>query len=160
MRWLLLLPAILLTACGDETVPVDASAADARSADAAQAADAPASVDAPAAPDAASPDGAAAVALITCEADGSAFPPLDKSCSVPDDCAIAIHQFICCGSKRAIGIRGIAQSTFDTAEAACRALYPDCRCAVLPTTAEDGRDETQGPLEVDCVEGVCMTYVP
>src|SRR5204863_9405565 len=50
----------------------------------------------------ASPSGDA-VEGVQCGGASGVFPTFDKTCSVPDDCAIGIHQTNCCVATLAIG---------------------------------------------------------
>jgi hypothetical protein len=106
------------------------------------------------------PDAGPGDIALACESGGTTFPPLDKTCGVPSDCFVAVHTMNCCGTQVAIGLNVSAEPSFASAEAVCDAAYPACGCAQFPTTAEDGRSEELGPLQVDCRAGRCFTYVP
>lgn len=98
---------------------------------------------------------------LVCESGGVTFPPLDKRCARATDCFIAVHQVNCCGTQAAVGFNRSAQVAFEQAEPGCAAAYPGCGCAQFPTMAEDGRTETDGPIEVRCdADQLCRTFVP
>ena len=156
----------MLAGCGDDG---DGGAIDAPGGGDAPTVDGPGGGDGPGVDsifiDAAAADGAPGdapgnIQVLNCEANGAGFPPLDKSCGAPTDCAIALHMYVCCGSLRAFGINASAVATFNEAENACRPLYPGCGCPSQPTEAEDGRNASQGTIMVDCVASRCLTYVP
>ena len=111
-------------------------------------------------PGQATPDGPDGGYALTCESGGATFPLLDKSCSVASDCFVAVHQINCCGTQTAIGLNASSQSAFSSAETQCSGAYPGCGCAQFPTTAEDGRSEDMGAIQVDCRSGQCFTFVP
>lgn len=146
---------LVLAACGSSS---------GGNADAAATIDGPAAgIDAGAAGADAGPtaDAAPGTYSLTCESGATTFPPLDKRCGNPGDCAIAYHQNDCCGSEIAIGVASGSLAAFNAAEADCAAGYPACGCAAQPTKAEDGRDTTDGTtIKVACQNGQCTTYVP
>jgi hypothetical protein len=66
----------------------------------------------------------------------------------------------CCGTMVAVGVNQSESAAFDAAESACEAMYPGCGCASQPTTADDGQSSgDSAAFHVDCVGGVCSTYV-
>ena len=66
------------------------------------------------------------------------FPtPLD-TCAVDSDCAVVFHQVNCCGTLAAWGIAAAGVKDFSAAETICQGQYPDCKCAQLQTTSDDG----------------------
>lgn len=98
---------------------------------------------------------------VQCVGNPSVFPTFDKSCVMITDCVIALHMVNCCGTLTAIGINSAEKSAFDAAESVCQMQYPGCGCAQSPTTTEDGKmsmDDTQ--IQVDCIGGQCMTFLP
>lgn len=98
---------------------------------------------------------------IMCGGDDPFFPEFDRSCTVVDDCTFVFHQIDCCGSLLAWGLNGEAGKLFGEAEAECMAQYPACRCAPMPTIADDGKTvDDPSLLEVTCMEGECRTFVP
>ena len=97
---------------------------------------------------------------LACESGATTFPDLDKTCSVPGDCFVAIHMINCCGTSVAIGLNVSSQSEFGAAEIACGDAYPACGCAQFPTRAEDGRTEDMGTIQVDCRDHRCFSYIP
>jgi hypothetical protein len=97
---------------------------------------------------------------LACESGGATFPPLEKACSVAADCFIALHTKNCCGTQVAIGLNQTSYVAFTTAEGSCDAAYPGCGCAQFPTTAEDGRTEDLGTIQVRCDLGLCTTFIP
>jgi hypothetical protein len=106
------------------------------------------------------PDAGPGEIALACESGGTTFPLLDKSCGAPTDCFVAVHMINCCGTQTAIGLNVSSQMAFTAAEASCAAAYPGCGCAQFPTTAEDGRSELLGPIQVDCRASRCVTFVP
>lgn len=97
---------------------------------------------------------------VQCRQSPPVFPSFDKHCSVPGDCAIALHQYNCCGSKKAIGINAAERARFDRDEAACEAQYPGCGCDQQPTLAEDGNASMEpDDIAVDCRGNACTTFV-
>ena len=98
---------------------------------------------------------------IMCGGEDPFFPSFDRSCTMPSDCTIVFHQIDCCGSLLAWGLNGEAGKPFGEAEGECQAQYPACRCAPMPTIADDGKTvDDPNLLEVDCMEGMCQTVVP
>jgi hypothetical protein len=98
---------------------------------------------------------------IMCEGEPLYFPTFDRSCTAVRDCSVVFHQTDCCGNSVAWGINVDAAKAFGEAEAICQAQYPECGCPAGPATADDG-DPVINPdfIEVDCVEGMCMSSVP
>ena len=75
-----------------------------------------------------------------------------------------LHQIDCCGSIIAIGIATTATATFDPAEAACMASYPECGCAARAPITDSGETFFDTDLvHAACVGrgpgNVCLTYV-
>jgi hypothetical protein len=87
------------------------------------------------------------------------FPDVDKVCVVDQDCALVLHQLNCCGSMAALGIDADDVDAFNQSEAACAADSPQCDCASVPTTAEDGQTEQDGEIVVTCDSGICESEV-
>lgn len=100
-----------------------------------------------------------ALQMFTCNAGEVSFPPLDKSCTTPSDCIVAVHQTDCCGNADAVGINASAGKSFWDLEAECSALFPACGCPTGPLTTEDGLMTATGPSQVDvaCVDERCVT---
>lgn len=98
---------------------------------------------------------------VQCAGENPYFPTFGKTCTSQDQCAVAIHQINCCGTRAAIGILAADSAAFAAAEATCEAQYPQCGCAQFPTKAEDGDTTTDESLiQVDCLAGSCSTFVP
>ena len=107
----------------------------------------------------ASPSGDA-VEGVQCGGASGVFPTFDKACSVPDDCAIGIHQTNCCGATLAIGMAKGELTRFAADEKVCVDQYPPCACPATPTAAEDGHTPVGGQsIVVDCASSRCMTSV-
>lgn len=88
------------------------------------------------------------------------FPAFSKSCSADGDCAVAIHQISCCGTKVAWGLAACAMSQFAKAEAQCDGQYPPCGCPAFSTMAEDGYTSfTSSDFAAKCDGGTCRSYV-
>ncbi len=99
------------------------------------------------------------LANLSCWRTQTPFPPLDKSCTSKGDCFIGLHTINCCGSQTAVGLNVSAKAQFSLAETACGPGL--CKCAQFATTAEDGQAENPGhPIQVDCLQGACSTFVP
>src|SRR5262249_26992749 len=81
--------------------------------------------------------GSSGADLVECSGQNPTFPIFDKACAAPSDCFMGLHQTDCCGTYVAIGIRSTERARFQDDEARCEAMYPGCRCAPRPTTAED-----------------------
>ena len=97
---------------------------------------------------------------VSCGAGTAEFPNFDKSCQNASDCVIVEHQINCCGTKAAWGINAKVLTSFNAAEALCQQQYPKCKCATMPTKADDGNTTLKGGnFEVDCVKGQCWTFV-
>ena len=109
--------------------------------------------------DASPPDAGPGDVALACESGGTTFPVLHKSCGAPTDCFVARHMINCCGTRTAIGLNVASEAAFTAAEETCAQAYPGCGCAEFPTTAEDGRSEELGPIQVDCRAERCFTYV-
>jgi hypothetical protein len=105
-------------------------------------------------------DASATAVQLTCESGGTTFPFLEKGCTTTAECFVAVHTKNCCGTQNAVGLNKVSQAAFGQAESACDAAYPGCCCAQFPTTAEDGRTEEFGTIQVQCDIGICTTYVP
>ncbi len=98
---------------------------------------------------------------IMCGGENPFFPEFDRSCTVAIDCTFVFHQIDCCGSLIALGLNGEAGKPFQEAEAECVAQYPACRCAPMPTIADDGKTvDDPSLLEVACTDNECQTVVP
>ena len=110
-------------------------------------------------PDAYTGDASPTSVQVACESGGTTFPFLEKGCVAATDCFVAEHMHNCCGTQIAVGLNKSAQAAFTQAEAACSMAYPGCGCAQFPTTAEDGRSETDGTIQVRCDSGLCTTFV-
>jgi hypothetical protein len=98
---------------------------------------------------------------VMCSGPGmSVFPTFNKSCGVPADCVIGLHQTSCCGSMVALGLNQAEKARFDADEKICDAMYPGCGCAAAPTAAEDGQMVSTGKtIVVDCQAGQCLTAI-
>ena len=96
---------------------------------------------------------------LTCE--GYTTPSFSKACVKATDCVVVMHQIDCCGTQIAIGVAAGEQTRFVAEEKTCAATYPMCGCATQTTKTEDGSSLDMGgdPAAVDCVGGVCTTYV-
>lgn len=98
---------------------------------------------------------------VQCTGENPYFPTFGKTCTSQDQCAVAIHQINCCGTREAMGILAADSAAFAAAETTCEAQYPKCGCAQYPTNAEDGDTTTDESLiQVDCLAGSCSTFVP
>jgi hypothetical protein len=99
---------------------------------------------------------------VDCGGVSGTFPTFDKTCAADADCVKKFHQINCCGTQAAIGVSASASAAFDAAEATCESQYPGCGCAQAPTTAEDGKTATSGndQIQVACMSGQCMTFIP
>ncbi len=104
-------------------------------------------------------DGSPDASAVSCGIGSSTFPTFDATCNTVSDCAIAVHQINCCGSKEALGIATSAVAAFNAAEHTCESEYPACGCAEAPEVAQDGRDASQGTITVECSAHTCMTFV-
>jgi hypothetical protein len=88
--------------------------------------------------------------------DGGAFPQFPRNCSSDNDCAIADHQWDCCGTIRALGIRQDALPAFKPYEAAWEKGCFLCGCPEGPPMADDG---SRGWIVgVTCQTGLCTTH--
>jgi hypothetical protein len=96
---------------------------------------------------------------LTCQ--GYTMPAFSKACAARGDCVIVTHTINCCGTKTAIGLAAKDRVAFGAEEAICDATYPKCGCATGPTQTDDGSSApfSAGAIAVDCVAGVCTTYV-
>jgi hypothetical protein len=57
-----------------------------------------------------------------------------------------------------MGILNSASKAFASAEEACTASYPACRCAAQPTRTDTGESTTdESRIVVRCIEGLCTT---
>ena len=97
---------------------------------------------------------------VQCFVTDTVFPSFDMSCQSDDDCAVAVHQINCCGTRQALGIDGQEVARFIEDEAICEAQYPSCDCADFGIQADDGQS-TYDPdeLGVVCAENTCTTFV-
>lgn len=103
----------------------------------------------------------ATVTPVMCTGANPSFPTFARTCSAATDCAIAFHQYNCCGSRRAQGISKSQKAAFDAAEATCVAQYPGCGCAASETIAEDGKSGPENTIMVTCTAvGTCSTFIP
>jgi hypothetical protein len=93
---------------------------------------------------------------------GEDFPAFDQGCSAPTDCVPVAHQADCCGTIAILGILQSEQRAFTANENACRAAFPDCDCAPMATTTEDGSTVAGiGEAMVRCTEaGTCESFAP
>jgi hypothetical protein len=80
-----------------------------------------------------------------------------RACAVKTDCAWGLHQINCCGSEHAMGFSKSASGTFAPDEKACVATYPGCGCAAMSPVDDSGKTGLE--FDVDCVSGVCTTFV-
>lgn len=88
-------------------------------------------------------------------------PGVTKFCEFDRDCAIVFHQTDCCGTQAAIGVNDESIDPFNEVEQMCVAMFPDCDCAPMPTTAEDGDvTDDAGEIVVACVDNACQTSIP
>lgn len=96
---------------------------------------------------------------LTCQ--GYTMPAFSKACSAKSDCVVVTHTIDCCGTGKAIGLNAADQAAFVAEEKKCAATYPGCGCPTGPTHTEDGSQAPWGAsaIDVDCVAGVCLTYV-
>jgi len=100
------------------------------------------------------------VGVIQCGKFPYVFPSFDNACAIDTDCALALHQTDCCGSRVALGIDAGLQAAFDAAEKVCEAQYPACGCVGGPITADDGgKTYNQALVGVACKDHVCSTFV-
>ena len=121
------------------------------------------------------PDVVAPDAAITCKdggddvipepmcANGSTafFPTFSKLCGSNADCAVALHQINCCGTKVAWGLTVCEMGPFSWAESLCDGQYPGCGCAEFQTMAEDGYSSfTNSDFVAKCVGGKCRSSIP
>lgn len=85
---------------------------------------------------------------------------LDRSCATNTDCGSFRHTTNCCGQQQLIGLRESELSRFISLEPQCVATYPACGCAAQQPYTDDGsRLPFDGVAGVDCVAGVCTTFV-
>jgi len=98
--------------------------------------------------------------VVQCFPGDPVFPSFDMSCQSDDDCAVAVHQINCCGTRQALGINGQEVGRFSEDEAICELQYPSCDCADFGIRADDGQS-TYDPdeLGVVCAENTCTTFV-
>lgn len=91
------------------------------------------------------------------------MPPFSRACASKADCVLVTHTSDCCGTGRAIGLNKKDESAFKAEEQKCAATYPACGCAAGPTGTDDGSKAPMtggsGGIAVDCVGGVCTSYV-
>ncbi len=97
---------------------------------------------------------------VQCSPGDPVFPSFDMSCQSDGDCAVAVHQVNCCGTRQALGINANEIGRFTEDEAICEAQYPSCDCADFGIRADDGQS-TYNPkdLGVICADGACTTFV-
>jgi hypothetical protein len=79
------------------------------------------------------------------------------NCTVPTDCAIALHKVDCCGSQNALGIRMDQVTAFNTAETAWDATCTACMCTAQPIHAQAGGNCAMANITVNCDGGMCRT---
>lgn len=155
---------VLVAGCSDDTTTTkldghvgDGRVADGRTADG-QVADGPLTQDGTPPVDSAT---GATTGPLTCQ--GYTTPAFSKVCMTKNDCVAVTHMVDCCGTMVSFGIASSDKATFDSEEQTCAATYPACGCAAQPTKTEDGSLlGVGGPgttAAVDCVAGVCRTYV-
>ncbi len=99
---------------------------------------------------------------LTCQGNTTyTMPSFSKACVKATDCAVVMHQIDCCGTSIALGVAAGEKTRFVAEEKTCAATYPMCGCATQTTKTEDGSSLDMGgdPAAVDCVGGVCTTYV-
>jgi len=96
---------------------------------------------------------------LTCQ--GYTMPAFSKACAAKSDCVVVTHTVDCCGTGKAIGLNAADKAEFEAEEKTCAATYPGCGCPTGPTGTEDGSQAPwgTGTIAVDCVVGVCTTYV-
>jgi len=92
--------------------------------------------------------------------DAPVFPAFSRACEQDSECAVAIHQINCCGSKVAIGINALVKSVFAAEEAKCEGQFPKCKCMQLPTKADDGKTAPDDAFAAKCDQKQCSSFVP
>jgi hypothetical protein len=93
---------------------------------------------------------------------GEAFvAQFDKACLDVEECVIVYLAFDCCGTSLAAGVRASERTRFNAQWLSCLRELPECGCAAGPPRAEDGNSTMIiEDIDVDCLEGNCMTFVP
>jgi hypothetical protein len=93
---------------------------------------------------------------------GEAFvAQFDKTCLDVEACVIVYLAYDCCGTSLAAGVRFSEQTRFNAEWLPCLSELPQCGCASGPPMAEDGSSTVNiEDIEVGCLDGRCMTYVP
>ena len=84
----------------------------------------------------------------------------ERACATAADCALLHHQLDCCGSEVALGVSSAGLTAGQQLERACVAVAPHCRCAALPSVAEDGKVFPEAAaLQLRCTAGKCESFV-
>ena len=97
---------------------------------------------------------------VQCLAQPPLFPSFDMSCQSDSDCAVAVHQVNCCGTRRALGINNTEVDRFNIDEAICEGQYPACNCVDLGIEADDGQPTySSKDVGVRCASSSCFTFV-
>ena len=93
---------------------------------------------------------------------GEAFvAQFDKTCLDAEECVIVYLAYNCCGTSLAAGVRASEQTRFNAEWLPCLGELPQCGCPSGPPMAEDGNSTMIiEDIDVDCLEGSCMTFVP
>jgi len=85
----------------------------------------------------------------------------DKTCLDVEECVIVYLAYNCCGTSLAAGVRASEQTRFNAEWFPCLTELPQCGCPSGPPMAEDGNSTAIiEDIEVDCLDGSCMTFVP
>ena len=90
----------------------------------------------------------------------SAFPTFDRTCNAAGDCTAVVHRVDCCGTLVITGIKSSELARFNAAEQLCDPEYPACGCHQSPTMTDTGQTATSTSEPVECLTGMCTTYVP
>jgi hypothetical protein len=93
---------------------------------------------------------------------GEAFvAQFDKTCLAVEECVKVYLAFDCCGTSLVAGVRASEQTRFNAEWLPCLGDLPECGCASGPPRAEDGGSTMIiEDIEVGCLGGSCMTFVP
>jgi len=98
---------------------------------------------------------------IVCQYGEPFLDQFDKTCSSATECVIVYFGLDCCGTTLAAGVHVSEETRFNDAWAECLLELPMCGCPSGPPVAEDGNSTMSlEDIEVDCMGGSCMTYVP
>jgi hypothetical protein len=98
---------------------------------------------------------------IVCQYGEPFVAQFDKTCSGAEDCGTVYFALDCCGTTLAAGVILSEEDRFNHAWAECVMELPMCGCPSGPPVAEDGNSTMSlEDIEVDCMGGSCMTYVP